>query len=114
MNESPRDPQNPNTNDRVTHTSTVHKSGTPATGFIIGGLVVAVAIIAFFMFGDAGTQDTATVNMPPAVENNITTAPAPENSQATTPPADTGSSSGEATSGAASNTPPAESGTTTN
>ena len=99
------------TTERVVHTNQVRERGTPpATGFIVGGLVVAVAIIPYIVFGDTGFRDTGQVNMPPAVENTINTAPAAGNA----PPADTGAAGQSDTSGGASATPPAPEGSSAN
>lgn len=99
------------TTERVVHTNQVRDRGTPpAIGFIVGGLVVAVAIIAFIIFGDTGFRDTGQVNMPPAVENNINAAPE-SNSAA---PADNGATGQSDTSGSTSATPPAADGNSAN
>lgn len=95
----PEDPNRP----RTTRSS---GSGMPTTGFIVGGLVIALAILAFFIFGDTDSQQTAEINMPPEVENNVTTEPdtAPADNAAT--PSGTGDATGSATGTEPSATPP--------
>ena len=112
MTEHPRDraPETPETEttDPFVHTRRIRESGTPATGFIVGGLVVAVAIIAFILFGGDDGQQSAQINMPPEAGSSADTAPAPEAPPANSAPADGGST------GAAPGTPPASDGTPTN
>jgi hypothetical protein len=108
----PTDPQY--TKERVVLTD-VRDRYVPGTGFIVGGLVVAVAIIAFFVFGDTGFRETAEVNMPPAVENNINAAPEANAPPANTAPStDNGAASPTETGSGTAATPPASDSTSTN
>jgi hypothetical protein len=110
MTDQHRDP-GPDTNgtgksEHIVHTSHVRETGgTPTTGFIVGGLVVAVAIIAFFVFGDTDSRKSAEINMPPTVENTINQAPDAAPEPNATPSTD-GSAAPDASGGSTATTPP--------
>jgi hypothetical protein len=109
MTDQHRDPAPDTTgtgkSEHVVHTTHVRESGTPATGFIIGGLVVAVAIIAFFVFGDTGRQ-SAEINMPPTVENTINEAPDAATEPNAAPTTDGDAAAPDASGGSTATTPP--------
>ena len=110
MSDPHRDPGRDTTgagkSEHIVHESHVRETGMPATGFIVGGLVVAVAIIAFFVFGDTDSRQSAEINMPPAVENTINEAPeaAPEPNAA--PNNDGDAAAPDASGGSTATTPP--------
>ena len=109
MSDQHRDPDTNGTgkSEHIVHTSHVRESGgMPATGFIVGGLVVAVAIIAFFLFGDTDSQKSAEINMPPTVENTINQAPDATPEPNATPSTDGDAAAPDASGGSTATTPP--------
>jgi len=119
MSDQHREP-GPDTNgtgksEHIVHTSHVRESGgMPATGFIVGGLVVAVAIIAFFVFGDTDSRQSAEINMPPTVENTINSAPDSTPEPNASPTADGDAAAPDASGGSTAANPPAPDSGSTN
>lgn len=106
-NKSVNDPAGRTETTRTTETRT---GSSPATIYVVAGLVVAVALIAFLVFGNTGTDEVANVDTP-AVENNVTEQVTPD----TGTTGDTETTTGEATppAGDTDTTTTGDAGTTT-
>lgn len=74
--------------ERMIQTTRIGDTGGSATSFIVGGLVLAVALIAFVLIGDNGSQQSALVNMPPEMDNAIEEAAEPDAAPAQKPAED--------------------------